>query len=66
MMEMTLIVATITQRLRLGLLPDQPTVQIEPLLALRPRGGLTMSTTRRHARRVFRRTDPSPRVTDLV
>ncbi len=66
MMEMTLIVATISQRLSLGLLPDQPAVQIEPLLALRPRGGLIMSTTRRHARQVFHRTDPSLRVTDLV
>ncbi len=52
MMQMTLILATVMQRVRLELLPQQPEVQVEPLLALRPRGGLTMSVIRRHKARV--------------
>ncbi len=66
MMEMTLIIATLTQHLHLALLPDQPTVQIEPLLALRPRGGLTMNITRRHSPQAVRRAGAPARVTDLV
>jgi cytochrome P450 len=41
MMEAPLILATLAQRLRLDLLPGHP-VQIEPLVTLRPRGGLPM------------------------
>lgn len=44
--EMTLILATVLKRFRLALAPDQPReIDPEPLLAIRPRGGLRMVVT---------------------
>ena len=46
--EMTLIVPTILQKFRLSFAPDQPRDVIpEPLLAIRPLGGLRMTISRR-------------------
>lgn len=41
-MEMVLAVSTVVRRFRLVLPPDSPPVTIEPYVAIRPRGGLTM------------------------
>lgn len=45
--EMVLVLSTILQKFRLSLAPDQPRdVVPEPLLAIRPKGGLRMTVTR--------------------
>lgn len=49
MMTMKLVVATILQKYRLRLAPDQGEAQAEPLLVLRPKGGLSMTVARRAA-----------------
>lgn len=46
MLEAQLILATVAQRYRLRLIDDQP-VEPEPLVTLRPRGGLLMNLQRR-------------------
>jgi cytochrome P450 len=50
MMTMKLVVATVLQQYRLGLAAGQGDVEIEPLLVLRPRGGLHMTVEKRGAR----------------
>ena len=47
LMEMTLIVATVLREFRLMLPPDQAASVPEPLVAIRPRGGLRMQLERR-------------------
>jgi cytochrome P450 len=47
MMEMILIMATVLQKFRLKLAPDQPEVEPEPLISMRPKGGLRVSLSRR-------------------
>ena len=49
MMTMKLVVATVLQQYRLALAPGQGEVEIEPLLVLRPKGGLHMSLHKRTA-----------------
>ena len=49
MMAMKLVVATILQQYRLKLAPDQGEAEAEPLLVLRPKGGLCMTVARRAA-----------------
>ena len=44
-MEMVLVVATILQRVRLALAPEQATPEPLPLFSLRPKGGLLMTMT---------------------
>ena len=46
-MEMVLIAATVLQKFRLKLAADQPAVEPEPLIAMRPKGGLRVSLVRR-------------------
>src|SRR5262249_3282795 len=41
--EMALVVATVVRQYRLALAPEQGSVEPEPLLAIRPRGGLLMT-----------------------
>ena len=48
-MEMVLIVATILQRVRLALAPEQGDPEPLPLFSLRPRGGLQMTVAPRAA-----------------
>jgi cytochrome P450 len=47
-MEMTLIVATVLQRYRLRLAAGQGEVELEPLISLRPKGGLRVAVARRN------------------
>jgi len=47
MMEMVLIVATVLQSFRVSLAPDQPEAVPEPLIAIRPKGGLRVALHRR-------------------
>jgi cytochrome P450 len=47
MMTMKLVVATVVQQYRLGLVPGQGEVEVEPLLVLRPKGGLHMTANKR-------------------
>jgi cytochrome P450 len=47
LMEMQLVLAMAYQRFRFTLMPDK-TVEPEPLLTLRPRGGIWMQTSRVH------------------
>jgi cytochrome P450 len=47
MMEMILIVATVLQKARVKLAADQGTIEPEPLIAIRPKGGLRVSISRR-------------------
>jgi cytochrome P450 len=49
MMTMKLVVATVLQQFRLRLAPDQGEAEVEPLLVLRPKGGLCMTVARRAA-----------------
>lgn len=42
LMEARLILATVASRYRLRLIAEQPPVQMEPLIALRPKGGLSL------------------------
>jgi cytochrome P450 len=49
MMEIVLVAATVLQRFRLGLAADQPEVEPEMQIVLRPRGGLRMRLTAREA-----------------
>ena len=49
MMTMKLVVATILQQYRLRLAPGQGEAEVEPLLVLRPKGGLCMTVARRAA-----------------
>ena len=49
MMTMKLVVATVVQQYRLGLAPGQGEVEVEPLLVLRPKGGLHMTLGKRAA-----------------
>lgn len=46
-MEMVLIAATVLQRYRIKLAADQPPVVPEPLISMRPQGGLRVALTRR-------------------
>jgi len=46
-MEMILILATVLQKFRVKLAAEQPEVEPEPLIAIRPRGGLRVSISRR-------------------
>ena len=46
-MEMILIIATVLQKFRLKLASDQREVQPEPLISLRPKGGLRVSPSER-------------------
>jgi cytochrome P450 len=46
-MEMILITASVLQRFRVQLAADQPDVVPEPLIAIRPRGGLRVALARR-------------------
>ncbi|MBK8135576.1 MAG: cytochrome P450 [Chloroflexi bacterium] len=47
MMEARLILATIASRYRLSIKSGQASVQIEPLIALRPKGGLALTVEAR-------------------
>jgi cytochrome P450 len=47
MMEMILIVATVLQKMRVKLAPEQGPVEPEPLIAIRPKGGLQLTISRR-------------------
>ena len=47
MMEMVLIVATVLQKVRVTLAADQGEVEPEPLIAIRPKGGLRVAISRR-------------------
>lgn len=47
-MEMVLILATVLKSFRLKLAPGQAAVEPEPLIAIRPRGGLRVTLTRRN------------------
>ena len=46
-MQIVLTVATVLQRFRLALTPGRNTIEPEPHVAIRPRGGLPMVVTRR-------------------
>jgi cytochrome P450 len=47
LLEGQLAMAALAQRVRLDLLPGVPPVEMEPLITLRPRGGMPMRVTRR-------------------
>lgn len=47
MMEMILIVATVLQKVRVKLAADQGAIEPEPLIAIRPKGGLRVAISRR-------------------
>lgn len=47
MMEMILIVATVLQKMRVKLAAEQGAVEPEPLIAIRPKGGLQLAISRR-------------------
>jgi cytochrome P450 len=47
MMEMILIVATVLQKVRMKLAPEQGVIEPEPLIAIRPKGGLLVEINRR-------------------
>ena len=47
LLEGQLAVAAIAQRVRLDLVPGAPRVEMEPLITLRPKGGIPMRVTRR-------------------
>jgi cytochrome P450 len=49
LLEGQLAMATLAQRVRLDLLPGAPAVEMEPLITLRPKGGMPMRVTRRAA-----------------
>jgi cytochrome P450 len=46
-MEMILIMGTVLQKFHLKLAPDQPEVEPEPLVSMRPKGGLRVALSRR-------------------
>ena len=46
-MTMKLVIATVLQQYRPGLAPGQREAAVEPLLVLRPRGGLRMTLSKR-------------------
>jgi len=48
-MEMVLILATVLQQVHVELTPGQTIPEPEPLVALRPRGGVRIAVTRRPA-----------------
>ncbi len=52
MMEMILILASVLQQFRVKLAPGQGDVEPEPLIAVRPKGGLRVSLERRTNRRM--------------
>ena len=47
LMEAHLVLATIAQHLRFERAPSAPLVEVEPLVTLRPRGGMPMTVRRR-------------------
>ena len=47
MMEMILIVATVLQKVRVTMGAEQGAVEPEPLIAIRPKGGLRVEISRR-------------------
>ncbi|MEX2558682.1 MAG: cytochrome P450 [Pirellulales bacterium] len=49
MVTMKLVMATVLQQYRLGLAPGQGEAEVEPLLVLRPKGGLRMTVSKRVA-----------------
>jgi cytochrome P450 len=53
-MEMTLVLATVLQQFRVELAPGQRDAEPEPLIALRPRGGVRLTLTRRQSSRAVR------------
>lgn len=60
-MEMVLIVATVLQRYRVRLAVDQGPVEPEPLIALRPKGGVRLALARRSE--IARSERPAPATT---